>query len=86
MTQTDFWPDGVYDNQATGRREVWKDGRLCRYAQRNAVNQLRPAFRELREPWGEYPDLPRMAATEKCRFDSGWLADGLVATRGGATP
>lgn len=35
MTQTDFWPDGVYDNQATGRREVWKDGRLCRYAMRN---------------------------------------------------
>ncbi|MDE2427035.1 MAG: hypothetical protein KGO96_14140 [Elusimicrobia bacterium] len=60
--QTDFWPDGIYDNRATNRREVWLNGKLCRYVRRNAVNQARPAFPELREPWGYYPDIPPAVA------------------------
>lgn len=62
MTQTDFWPDGVYDNQATGRREVWKDGRLCRYAMRNCCGDTETSWSVLRMKWGEYPDLPKVMA------------------------
>lgn len=82
----DFWPSGTYDNRTTNRREVWLDGRMTRYVERKCCGDSETTWRELHKPWGEYPDLPRLAATEKCRFDSGWLADGLVATRGGATP
>lgn len=54
--------DGIYDNQSTGRREVWKDGRLCRYACRNAVGCHETQWRELHDPWGTYPDHPSNAA------------------------
>lgn len=54
--------DGIYDNRTTGRREVWKDGRLCRYARRNAVGTSETQWRELHAPWGTYPDHPINAA------------------------
>lgn len=53
---------GIYDNRATDRREVWKDGRLCRYARRNAVGTSETQWRELHAPWGAYPDHPSNAA------------------------
>lgn len=61
-TQTDFWPSGIYDNRSTGQREVWKDGRLCRYARRNCCGTDESSWRELRKPWGAYPDLPQVVA------------------------
>lgn len=54
--------DGIFDNQATGRREVWGDGRLRRYAAKNCGGYTTSDFRELHAPWGTYPDLPQNAA------------------------
>ncbi|MDQ7996106.1 MAG: hypothetical protein AAGC76_09655 [Luteibacter sp.] len=62
--QTDFWPDGVYDVAETGRREFWRDGRLCRYARKNTVGLPSPCFSEMKHPWGHFPDLPANAAKE----------------------
>lgn len=61
MPRTPDMFDGIFDNQATGQREVWKDGRLGRYARRNAISTTSP-WAELRAPWGTYPDLPANAA------------------------
>lgn len=61
-TQPDFWITGTFDNRATNRREVWLNGKLCGFVMRNAVNQARPAFPELREPWGYFPDFPQVVA------------------------
>ena len=57
MTTPDMF-DGTFDNRATGRREVWQDGRLRRYAQRRAVGYSGSPWREMHKPWGSYPDLP----------------------------
>lgn len=62
--QTDFWPDGIYDNVATGRREFWRDGRLCRFARKNTVGLPNPCFSEMKHDWGFYPDLPANAAKD----------------------
>jgi hypothetical protein len=56
--QTDFWPDGIYDCQATQRREFWRDGELKRYADRICCGIQHPHFTELRHPWGHFKDLP----------------------------
>ena len=56
--------DGIFDNQATGRREVWQDGRLRRYAQRSAVGYNSSPWREMHKAWGSYPDLPSNASTD----------------------
>lgn len=71
MTQTDFWPDGVYDNQATGRREVWKDGRLCRYAMRNCCGDTETSWSVLRRKWGAPHDA---TGCEHCRDDCDGIA------------
>jgi len=54
--------DGIFDNRITDRREVWQDGRLCRYARRNAVGTEETGWRELYAPWGTYPDYPGNAS------------------------
>lgn len=54
--------DGIFDNASTGRREVWKDGRLSRYVRRNAVGSPESQWREVHEPWGSFPDHPSNAA------------------------
>jgi|GEM_PF-2433108 len=61
-TQTDFWPDGVYDVVATQRREFWRDGEMKRHADRICCGIAHPHFGELRHKWGHYPDLPATAA------------------------
>jgi hypothetical protein len=50
--------DGTFDNQATQRREVWKDGKPGRYASRNCTGDPGAYWKELRDPWGTYPDVP----------------------------
>jgi hypothetical protein len=66
--QTDFWPDGVYDNRATGCREFWRMGTLRRYARKNTVGLANPCFSEMKHPWGHYPDLPAtVGATQDLR-------------------
>ena len=62
MQRTPDLFDGIFDNVATQRREVWKDGRICRYARRNCVGSTQSVWREVHEPWGTYPDLPSNAA------------------------
>ncbi len=62
--QTDFWVDGVFDVVATGRREFWRDGRLCRFARKNTVGLPNPCFRAMRHDWGYYPDLPAHASRD----------------------
>jgi hypothetical protein len=54
--------DGTFDNTATGRREIWQDGRLCRFARRNAVGTDETHWRELHAPWGAFPDYPGNAS------------------------
>lgn len=54
--------DGVFDNQRTERREVWQDGRLCRYARRNCCGTSESSWPVLNAPWGTYPDHPSNAA------------------------
>lgn len=49
--------DGVFDNRATGHREVWVDGRPGRHAAKNCISEDHP-WRELRKPWGTYPNPP----------------------------
>lgn len=61
--------DGIFDNRAAGRREVWQDGRLRRYALRNAVGCTRSPWREMRKCWGTYPDLPSNALLADGRSD-----------------
>jgi len=62
--QTDFWPDGIFDNVDTGRREFWRDGVLKRYAGKNTVGFPNRCFSEMRHEWGHFPDLPAHTAKE----------------------
>lgn len=62
MKRTPDLFDGVFDNQTTGRREVWMDGQMTRHARRNAVGDTRSQWNDMRAPWGHYPDLPANAA------------------------
>ena len=50
--------EGIFDNLATGRREVYRNGRLARYARKNALQCNNPTFSELGPAWGAYPDVP----------------------------
>lgn len=58
----DFF-NGWFDNQATRCRELWNDGVRGRYAHRSAISENNP-WRELRTPWGTYPDLPQNASQD----------------------
>lgn len=58
MNRTPDLFDGIYDNTATNRREVWKDVHLCRYARRECVGSPISIWPEVHAPWGEYADLP----------------------------
>ncbi|PMQ04202.1 hypothetical protein DyAD56_16055 [Dyella sp. AD56] len=62
MNRTPDLFDGIFDNQSTGRREVWLDGNVTRHARRNAVGDAQSNWREMRAPWGSYPDLPANAS------------------------
>ena len=58
MAPSGVVPDGVYDNQSSGRRELWQNGKehsAC------SMTQLREARTLPRETWGYYPDVPRPA-------------------------
>jgi len=61
MTTADLF-DGIFDNAATGRREVWQDGQLRRYASKGAVGYTDTPWREMHKAWGSYPDLPANAS------------------------
>lgn len=56
-------PDGIYDNMATGRREVWKDGTRVHEVSAAVVigAHLQPSG-DLEHPWGHYADPPVEAA------------------------
>lgn len=56
---------GVYDNTATNRREVWREGKLCRYARRECVGHTGSVWVEVHAPWGHYADLPQNASMEQ---------------------
>jgi hypothetical protein len=56
--------DGVFDNTATGQREVWLDGRCTRYCKRNALAP-HAVWEVMRPLWGSFPDLPANAATKQ---------------------
>jgi hypothetical protein len=64
MARTGDLFEGVFDNRATGRREVWRDGEMRRFARRNAVGTDETQWRELHAPWGHYPDLPANAGKQ----------------------
>lgn len=55
--QTDMW-DGVFDNYMTGRREVFRDGKIVRYAARNCCGDTSSFWRELHALWGTYAEPP----------------------------
>lgn len=57
MTTADMF-DGTFDNRATQRREVWKDGKPGRYAAKNCTGNPGAVWSVLRTPWGTYPDVP----------------------------
>jgi hypothetical protein len=57
VMQIDMW-SGIFDNRASGCREVYTDGRLRRYARRNCCGVPNPTFTELGRPWGDFPDVP----------------------------
>lgn len=63
MNRTPDMFDGIFDNQVTGRREVWMDGEVKRYARRNAVGDQRSPWSEMRAKWGFYPDHPANASS-----------------------
>lgn len=54
--------DGVFDNTATNRREIWQGGRLCRFVRRDCVGHTGSVWREVHARWGTYPDLPANAS------------------------
>lgn len=49
---------GWFDNQATSCREHWNNGSRGRLAHRSAITP-HAHHRELRAPWGTYPDIPQ---------------------------
>lgn len=53
----DFWPSGWHDNTATNHREYWQDGIRGRHGHRSGISPDSP-YREFREPWLTYPDVP----------------------------
>ena len=57
MDAPDFWPSGTFDNTATNRREVYQDGKLMRYVRRECLGG-ESTWREVRKPWGAFPDYP----------------------------
>lgn len=54
----DSWPSGWHDNTATNHREYWQDGIRGRHGHRSGISPDSP-YREFREPWGTYSDVPR---------------------------
>lgn len=54
--------DGIFDNAATGRREIWQDGKLCRYVRRECVGSTDSVWPEVHAPWTTYPNLPANAS------------------------
>ena len=53
----DMFDATVYDNTATGQREVWINGKCTRYCRRNAISP-HAVWPEMRPAWGSFPDLP----------------------------
>ena len=62
MSTTDDLFEGVFDNRATQRREIWQAGRLCRYVRRECTGHTGSVWKEVHAAWGSYPDLPSNAA------------------------
>jgi len=60
MPRTPDLFSGWFDNQTTRHREYWNNGVRGRHAHRSAISETNP-WRELRAPWGTYPDLPQNA-------------------------
>lgn len=58
MTRTPDLFEGIFDNRATSRREVWREGHLCRYARKECVGSPVSVWAEVHAPWGAYADLP----------------------------
>lgn len=57
----DLW-EGIFDNTRTGRREVWRGGKMCRYVRRECVGSMSSVWPEVHAAWATYPDLPINAA------------------------
>ena len=53
----DMFDATVYDNTATGCREVWINGKPTRYCRKNAISP-HAVWPEMRAPWLSYPDVP----------------------------
>lgn len=54
----DFWPSGTFDNRATGRREVWLDGRVTRYVECKCCGDSETSWAIVRKAGGSFPDHP----------------------------
>lgn len=60
--------DGVYDNTGTMHRELWHEGKVVAHATASLImtkdipDSLRSQYDFLNEPFGHYPDVPRLAA------------------------
>ena len=63
MPRTPDLFSGWYDNQRTGYREYWDNGVMGRHAHRDAIAPF-AHHKDLRAPWGTYPDMPANAAKE----------------------
>lgn len=61
MRTPDLFDATVYDNTATGCREIWINGKRTRYCRKNAICP-HAVWEEMRAPWGSYPDVPQQAA------------------------
>ena len=57
--QTDAF-DGVYDNETTGHRELYRDGRLVTHFRRGLNPPLAKRF-GMTGPWGSFPNFPNAA-------------------------
>ncbi len=60
MPRTPDMFDGWFDNQKTQHRERWDNGARGPHAHRRTICP-HAHWRELRAPWGTYPDLPSNA-------------------------
>lgn len=63
MARTPDLFTGWFDNQQSRHREHWDNGVKGRHAHRSTISSDNP-WRELRAPWGTYPDLPSNAHQE----------------------